>query len=111
MKKPDTIRLTYMSAKALAEYKDKDHEAPAQPCVVHPAGMTPFRVVPIAPMLDSQLKLLECIGCIGENGTNVGERISCLILPDCSNAIFVRATPANKVKHIAWLLDNLEKNN
>lgn len=99
--KKASIRLSYLSVK---EIRNSEREPKAQPCVVHPDGRKPFRVVPVAPLiLDGRTH--ECIGCIGQHGTDVGQMTDCGLLPDCSNSIFVRATPANKLKHIAWLLD------
>ena len=101
--KKASIRLRYLSVK---EIKNAPKEPKAQPCVVHPDGRKPFRVVPIAPLVSAERKTLECVGCIGQHGTDVGQMTDCGLLPDCSNSIFVRATPANKLKHIAWLLEN-----
>lgn len=68
----------------------------AQPCMVQPDSTEkqPFRVVPIEPVIRG-----DCIGCVGQHNP------SCDEIPDCDKAIYVRATHANKLKHIAWLLD------
>jgi hypothetical protein len=97
-----SIRLKYMSAKGV---RNSEREADAQPCVVEPNGVKPFRVVPVAPFIGDGLKSLACLGCVGHHGSEDGNDIDCSLLPDCTNTIYVRATPANKVKHIAWLLD------
>jgi hypothetical protein len=47
----------------------------------------------------------DCIGCVGEHNPFGYSNINCENIPDCDKAIYVRATPANKLKHIAWLLD------
>lgn len=101
-KTTESIRLSYMSVK---DIRNAPREPKAQPCVVHPDGRKPFRVVPIAPLVSAEQKTLGCVGCIGEHGTTTGQFIDCGNLPDCANTIYVRATPANKLKHIAWLLD------
>ena len=100
--KKESIRLSYLAVK---EIRNAPKEPKAQPCVVHPDGRKPFRVVPIAQLVDANELGMACIGCIGQHSTPVGEDIDCGLLPDCSNSIYVRATPANKLKHIAWLLD------
>jgi hypothetical protein len=101
MAKLKTPRLTYMS---VDEIYNAPKEPPAQPCVVKPKGKTPFRVVPIAALTDNHNCSLACFGCIGEHGTDIGSLIDCGALPDCGDNIYVRATPANKLKHIEWLL-------
>lgn len=100
-KTTESIRLSYLSVK---DIRNAPKEPEAQPCVVHPDGRKPFRVVPVAPLTEGGM-IQECIGCIGQHSTPVGENINCGLLPDCANTIYVRATPANKLKHIAWLLD------
>ena len=96
MAKLKTLRLRYAPAGDLYEEK-------AQPCVVVPKYKTqPFRVVPIAPIVKEDG---ECIGCVGEHNQFGHTNVSCDNLPDCANTIYVRATPANKLKHIEWLLE------
>lgn len=99
--KKESIRLSYLS---VYEMRNSEREPKAQPCVVQPHGRKPFRVVPIAPMMKFN-QSQACIGCVGRHGTEVGEATDCSLLPDCANAIYVRATRNNKLKHIAWLLD------
>lgn len=100
--KKASIRLRYLSVK---EIRNSEREPKAQPCVVHPDGRKPFRVVPVAPLIRDMLETYECLGCVGQHGSEEGNDLDCGHLPDCSHTIYVRATPANKLKHIAWLLD------
>jgi hypothetical protein len=89
-----TLRLKYLPAGIHSTEK-------AQPCVVVPNdNKQPFRAVPIAPIVPQ-----DCIGCVGEHNPFGYSNINCENIPDCVKAIYVRATPANKLKHIAWLLD------
>lgn len=101
--KKASIRLRYLSVK---EIKNAPREPKAQPCVVHPDGRKPFRVVPIAQLVDANDLDMACIGCVGEHSSHNNRDIDCGLIPDCANTIYVRATPANKLKHIAWLLEN-----
>jgi hypothetical protein len=96
--KKESIRLNYLS---VYEMRNSEREPKAQPCVVQPDEGKPFRVVPITPMMKSH----SCLGCVGHHGSETGNSLDCGHLPDCGNAVYVRATPANKLKHIAWLLD------
>lgn len=76
----------------------------AQPCVVVPDEGKPIRVVPITPFVSTGT-VHECVGCIGEEETYMGQRINCSNLPNCDDAIFVRATMKNKLKYVEWLLN------
>ena len=90
-----TLRLKYLPAGVHSTEK-------AQPCVVQPNSdkKQPFRAVPIEPIVPQ-----DCIGCVGEHNPFGYAKVNCENIPDCDKAIYVRATPANKLKHIAWLLD------
>ena len=101
--KEKSLRLRYAK---IGEVEDNDK---ARPCVVKPRGIspvTPFRVVPVVPINKN-----DCVGCVGERSNHYHEvnPITCNDLPDCTDAIYVRATPANKLKHIEWLLDEYNK--
>jgi hypothetical protein len=89
--KKAVIRLSYLPA------NETDDSVTAQPCIVMTFDNKQVRVVPIAPNV-----LNDCTGCIGSGD---GGGVDCGRIPDCNKAIYVRATPANKLKHIAWLLD------
>jgi len=89
-----SLRLKYLPAGDNDDFR-------AQPCVVQPTdGKQPFRAVPIEPVIHG-----DCVGCVGEHNPFGYANINCDAIPDCGKAIYVRATPANKLKHIAWLLD------
>ena len=88
--KRDTIRLKYLP------YDQTDDSMPAQPCTVALEGRI-IRVVPIVPLHPH-----DCELCIGSG--NEGH-VWCEHIPDCANAVYVRATPANKLKYITWLLN------
>lgn len=76
-----------------------------QPCTVHIDGVKhPVRVVPIAPFSDLRGGMLDCIGCVGSHG-DTKDAVNCDDLPDCSYAIYVRATPKNKLKYIEWVME------
>lgn len=97
MSKAKGIRLKYLPA------DETDDSADAQPCTITSFNGKHIRVVPITP-----IGLHDCGECVGTGNLGLAE---CGNIPDCSNAIYVRATPANKVKHIAWLIDNYDKRN
>ena len=94
--KKASIRLSYLPV-------GESDELAAQPCVVQPNSdkKQPFRAVPITPIVHG-----DCIGCVGQHNPYGYANVNCDTIPDCQNAIYVRATPANKLKHIAWLLEN-----
>lgn len=98
------MRLRYLKSEALSE----GNNTKAQPCVVVPdrgrGRGKPIRVVPITPLQDRGTTL-GCVGCIAEHVTQLGGRIDCGELPNCDDAIYVRATPKNKLKYVEWLLD------
>lgn len=86
-----SLRLKYLPA------NETDDSMTAQPCIVTMFDNRQVRVVPIAPIVQH-----DCTGCVGSGD---GGGCDCGCIPDCNKAIYVRATPANKLKHIAWLLD------
>lgn len=103
------IRLKYLDTMGVNSVSD----LPPQPVLVQGKGNTqPTRIVPIAKLSDDD----RCAGCIaygdmlqreyGGGDTNFNTTYSCYALPDCSDAIYVRATPENKLKYIAWRLEN-----
>lgn len=108
-----SIRLTYRDMRGV---EDAD-QLPPQPALVQGAGhKRPTRVVPIH---KDHKQLEPCTGCIALSAMinraydySAGdtkqryEPYDCYDLPDCDRAIFVRATPENKIKHIAWRLEN-----
>lgn len=89
------IRLRYLPA------DQTDDGAEAQPCVVTAYDKTQIRVVPITPMFRN-----DCTGCVGDGDR---KKSSCQAVPNCENAVYVRATPANKIKYIEWLLDKYNR--
>jgi hypothetical protein len=97
-----SIRLKYLSIK---EMRNSEREPKAQPCMVAPDNRNPYRVVPITPLIQSTLNH-DCLGCVGEHNPedHNGAQVTCSDLPDCGTVIYVRATPANKLKYVTWLL-------
>ena len=102
------IRLNYFDTRL-----DDTSGIDPQPVLALGKGNTqPTRIVPIAKLSDDD----RCAGCIaygdmlqreyGGGDTNFNTTYSCYALPDCSDAIYVRATPENKLKYIAWRLEN-----
>ena len=94
-----SIRLKYLPA------DQTDGSAEAQPCIITPTGRKPMRLVPIAPLIKGQ-----CTGCIGNYNDHPSAAdtmldVVCDSLPVCDKAIYVRASPNNKLRHVAWLLE------
>lgn len=97
------LRLTYLPAAR----EDEVADLPAQPAAVYPVSRKlkrPIRVVPVAkrPGTDS------CFGCIAWDGGYDGAAtaVACTDMPSCDRCVYVRATPENKLRHIAWRLEN-----
>lgn len=106
------VRLTYRDMRG---DEDADQQPP-QPALVQGKGNTrPTRVVPIHKDYNALEPCDGCIamadmlersfGCAGDKPRR-DTAYDCFSLPDCDNAIFVRATPENKLKHIAWRLEH-----
>lgn len=60
------------------------------------------KLVPISPFVHHD----KCIGCIAHNDELNDQRVDCYQLPECDNAIYVRANPTNLLRHIEWRLEN-----
>lgn len=107
------IRLKYLDTMGL----ENADILPPQPALVYGKGnKRPTRVVPIHKDYNAPE---PCAGCVAmgdmierayaydsSSGSSSLTAYDCYSLPDCDNAIFVRATPENKIKHIAWRLEN-----
>lgn len=89
--KKAVIRLNYLPA------NEADDSMPAQPCILATLDGKGIRVVPITPN-----QRQSCDGCVVAIVSVAG---SCGDIPNCDNAIYVRATPTNKLKYVEWLLD------
>ena len=93
------IRLKYLDTMGVNAVDD----LPPQPVLVLGKGnKRPTRVVPITKLADADAD--TCVGCVAYVSRRRRE-YDCYSLPDCARAIFVRATPENKIKHIAWRLE------
>ena len=106
------IRLNYFDTMGVNSASD----LPPQPVLVQGKGnKRPTRVVPIHKDYNAPE---PCAGCVAmgdmiereyaydsSSGSSSRTAYGCYDLPDCDNAIFVRATPENKIKHIAWRLE------
>lgn len=100
MTNPTGLKLTYGCIDPVTEDPNKYKPQPVQ--VKLKGNKTMTKLVPVTPLVEHD----KCIGCIAESNFNVHPRIDCFQLPACDNTIYVRASPNNLVRHIAWRLEN-----
>jgi hypothetical protein len=94
------LKLTYLRVERSI---DNPEDLPAQPVRVTLKGnKTPTKLVPITPFAVHD----KCVGCVGYYEERNDQRVDCYQLPDCGNAIYVHANPANLLRHIEWRLEN-----
>lgn len=96
------LRLTYkFSDRTVEDIADLD----PMPVVLYPKGL--MRRVYIVPITKPHPEIDPCAGCIAWNQEGAIEtRVDCYDLPDCQTCVYVRATPENKLRHIAWRLES-----
>lgn len=96
------IKLDYLQLEPTTFDPDKYPPQPVR--AVLDGNKTPTKLVPVLPLTEHD----KCIGCIAYNNSDLGVlgRIDCYRLPDCPETIFVRANPANLLRHIEWRLEN-----
>lgn len=103
------LRLTYLDLMGVV---DVDY-LPPQPVRVQGKGNTrPTRLVPVHKDYN---QVEPCAGCVACNAMidrafrdnpRPTRTYDCFALPDCDGAIFVRATPENKLRYIQWRLEH-----
>lgn len=103
------LRLSYLRVEDIVSVST----LPPQPALVQGKGnKRPTRVVPIHKDYNQPEPCTGCvaIGCMLELAHGLDKTFKfiydCVSLPDCDGAIYVLATPENKLRHIAWRLEN-----